>query len=206
MRTLRAGRLRLVLPVLVAGLVLVACGDGELTLTEYVDEINAAAKLAGERAEQLTSEGVLGADVDPQQLKAGLQRGLREIRIPLQESVETIAPPSQVAELHSLLWTWHAEFISVETTLLERVGETPDTAEGWTALSDSPQMAAYRESVAKGKQVCIDFQANLDATAARGEFEDVPWLPAKLKEVVVAALGCEWFPDDPNAIYQYPAP
>ena len=67
-------------------------------------------------------------------------------------------------------------------------------------------MVAYRESVAAGKQVCVDFQRELDDTAIRDEFKDVPWLPGELKEVVVAALGCQWFPDDPTTIYQYPPP
>lgn len=191
---------------LALALALSACGGGEITLTEYVDLINAAAEEAGQRALQLTSEGVLGDDVNPQQLQAGLERGLEEIRIPLQESVDAIDPPEQVAELHSLLWTWHADFIAIETLLAERVGETPDTAEGWTALSDSPEMAAYRASVAEGKEVCVDFQARLDATAARGDFEDVAWLPNELSEVVAAALGCNWFPDDPETIYLYPPP
>ncbi len=194
------------LAALCLAIALTACGRGEITLTEYVDQINAAAEQAGQRALQLSAEGVLGADVTPQQLQAGLERGLEEIRIPLQESVDAIEPPDQVADLHSLLWSWHAEFIVIETALAERVGDTPDTGDGWTALSDSPEMVAYRRSVAEGKQVCVDFQAQLDATAARGEFEDVAWLPSELSEVVAAALGCSWFPDDPDGIYRYPPP
>ncbi len=185
---------------------LTACGESGTALTEYVDLINVAAEQAGQTAQQLISEGVLAGDLNPQQLQAGIERGLREIRLPLQESVDAIQPPRQVADLHELLWTWHADFIAVETALAERVGQAADTEEGWTALSDSSEMAAYRGSVAAGKQVCIDFQAELDDTAVRGEFKDVPWLPGELKEVVIAALGCEWFPEDPDSIYRYPLP
>ena len=117
-----------------------------------------------------------------------------------------IEPPEQVVELHTLLWSWHAEFIAIETALAERIGETPDTAAGWTSLSDSTEMASYRASIAEGKQVCLDFQAQLDETEARGAFEDVPWLPGELSEVVNAALGCEWFPEDPESVYLYPPP
>lgn len=106
--------------------------------------------------------------------------------------------------MHTLLWSWHADFIHVETTLAARVGATADTEEGWTTLSGSPEVAAYRASIAEGKQVCIDFQAQLDATEERGAFEDVPWLPSELSEVVNASLGCEWFPDDPQSVYRYP--
>ena len=167
--------------LLCMALVLASCGGRDLTLTEYVSEINEAAERAGQTAARLTSEGVLGGDVSPQQLQTGLRTGLREIRIPLQETVDGIEPPDQVADLHELLWSWHADFIEIEQALAERVGTTADTEEGWTALSDSQEMVRYRNSVAEGKQVCIDFQADLDATEERGAFEDAPWIPGELK-------------------------
>jgi hypothetical protein len=185
-------------------LAVTACGGDEMSLTEYVDQVNAAAAQAGDKAEQLTEQGVLTEALTPQELEAGIERSTEEIRIPLQASVDAVDPPEQVAELHRLLWSWHADLIRVETTLAQRVGATPHTETGWTELSDSPEMAAYRASIAEGKQVCIDFQAKLDATEARGVFKDVAWLPSKLSEVVEAALGCEWFPEDPQDIYRYP--
>lgn len=184
-----------------------ACGGDELSLTKYVEEINDAAAEAGERAEQLTAEGALGGGgVTPREVEAGIGRGLEELRIPLQEAVDAIEPPGQVAEMHALLWGWHAELIRVETALAERVGAAPHTEAGWTELSDSPEMIAYRASVAEGKQLCLDFQTRLDETEERRAFEDVPWMPSELSEVVSAALGCEWFPDDPQSIYRYPPP
>jgi hypothetical protein len=185
-------------------LAVTACGSDEISLTEYVDLVNDAAAQAGDTAEQLTEQGVLTEDLTPQDLEAGIERGIEEIRIPLQESADAVDPPEQVAELHTLMWSWHADLIRVETTLAQRVGATPDTEAGWTALSDSPEVAAYRASITEGKQVCIDFQAQLDDTEARGGFEGVAWLPSELSEVVKAALGCEWFPEDPQDIYRYP--
>ena len=67
-------------------------------------------------------------------------------------------------------------------------------------------MAANRDAIAEGKRVCTDVQAQLDATAARGVFADVPWVPAELSEVVEAVLGCEWFPENPQDVYRYPPP
>jgi len=192
--------------VICLALFLTGCGGGEMSLTEYVDVINAAAAKASDRATQLTAQGVLAEDLTPPEVQAGLHRALEEIRIPLQGTVDDVEPPEEVAHLHSLLWSWHAEFIRTETALAAQFGVTPDTEEGWTTLSDSPEMAAYRASIAEGKQVCIDFQAQLDATAERGVFEDVPWLPSELSEVVTAALGCEAFPEDPSSIYRYPPP
>ncbi|MCP4963714.1 MAG: hypothetical protein GY926_00575 [bacterium] len=205
LRWLRSRRpVRHVAVTLCLALAVTACGGGEMSLTEYVDLVNDAADQAGDTAQQLTDQGILNKGDTPQEVEAGIERAIEEIRIPLQESVDAVDPPEQVAELHTLLWSWHADLIRVETTLAQRVGATPHTEAGWTALSDSPEVAAYRASIAEGKQVCIDFQAQLDATEARGVFEGVAFLPSELSEVVKAALGCEWFPEDPQDVYRYP--
>ena len=203
-------RLRRRRPVALLGalvLVLASCGGGEASLTEYVDAINAASGAAIDRAEELTAEGNLGGDIlTPEEAKSQLLRAIDEIRDPLQEAVDAIEPPAQVASLHALLWDWHADFIRTERALAERMGTVSNTLEGWTSLSNSPEVAAYRASLAEGKQVCIDFQAELDATQARGAFEGVAWVPSEFSEAVFAALGCEYFPDDPATVYQVPPP
>lgn len=181
-----------------------ACGSGEMSMTEYGERIDALATEASERAEELFGDTFGMTDVTPQQLQAGLEKGSREIRIPLQEAVDDIDPPPQIAELHDDMWNWHSDFISVEEVLAVRVGETEHSIEGWTSLSESPEMAAYRSAIAEGKQICADFQDRLDATAMRGAFADTAWLPAEMKEAVEAALGCQWFPDDPGSVYRYP--
>ena len=173
-------------------------------MTEYGDRLDGAADEAGRRGAELLAEAAGVTDVTPAQLQQGLLRGLREVRIPLQETVDAIDPPEAIAELHDLMWNWHAGFISIEQALADRVGETPDTAAGWTALSDSSEMAAYRAAVAEGKRICNQFQSWLDATEIAEAFEGTPWTPGGMREVVEAALGCEFFPDDPAAIYRYP--
>jgi len=194
------------LPVLLGiALLLGGCGGGgEMSMTEYGERIDAAATEASQRAEELFADGVWSADVTPRQLQALLERGLREIRIPLQEAVDGIDPPAQITDLHDLMWDWHSEFIAVEEALAARVGETEHSGEGWTALSESPEVAAYRSAIAEGKQICDGFQARLDATAERGAFADTPWIPSEMKEVIEAALGCQWFPEDPEGVYRYP--
>lgn len=190
-----------------SALVLAGCGGGEPSLTEYVEEINAASGAAIVRAEELTAQGNLASDtLTPQEAQTQILRALEEIRVPLQEAIDDIDPPTQVADLHALLWDWHADFIGTERALAERIGTVPNTLSGWTAFSDSPEVAAYRASLAEGKQVCTDFQTELDATQARGAFKDVAWIPSEFSEAVFAALGCEFFPDDPATVYQIPPP
>ena len=175
-----------------------------MSLTEYVDSVNAAIADAERVVVIMDEEGVFGADPTPQTISAGIRRGLDEVRIPLQKAIDDIDPPDEVEDLHALMWEWHAEFITVETALTERLADTPDTEEGWTQASDSEEMAAYRASLEEGKQVCIDFQGELDATEERGVFGDTPWLPSQLSEVVDIALGCQHFPEDPQSVYRYP--
>jgi hypothetical protein len=192
-------------PVLLGiALLLGGCGGGEMSMTDYGERIDAAATEASQRAEELFADAVWTADATPRQLQGLLERGLLEIRIPLQESVDGIDPPAQIADLHDLMWDWHSDFISVEQALVAQVGAAEDSVEGWTALSESPEVAAYRSAIAEGKQICDGFQARLDATAAAGAFADTPWIPSEMKEVVEAALGCQWFPEDPENVYRYP--
>jgi len=192
-------------PVLLGiALLLGGCGGGKMSMTEYGERIDAIATDASRRAEDFFADGAGFTDVTPQQLQAGLELGLSGIRIPLQEAVDGIDPPTQIADIHNLMWDWHSEFIVAEEALAARVGETEDSVEGWTALSESSEMAVYRSALAEGKQICDGFQARLDATAAAGGFADTPWIPREMKEVVEAALGCQWFPDDPDDVYRYP--
>lgn len=186
-------------------LVVVACSGRGISLTEYVDRLNAVGAEASARGEALADQAAQTIDFTPQDLQALL--GLAgEIRTDVQEAVEAIEPPEQIADLHDEIFGWHARFIAIESDLAERAGTAEDTDADWTALSESPEMTAYRTAIAEGEQICADFQSKLDATARRGAFPDVPWLPSEMTEVVEAVLGCEWFPDDPENVYRWPPP
>jgi hypothetical protein len=191
--------------VLCLALLLCGCGGGALSLTEYTEHINAVETRASEQGERIGDEIEDIVDFTPQDLQAVLEKA-RVIRIEVKEATDGIEPPEQVADIHSLVFDWHTEFIGIEEALAARAGTTPHTAAGWTELSDSPEMAAYRAAIAEGKQVCINFQSRLDATEERGVFSDTPWLPAEMKEVVERVLGCVWFPEKPEDVYRYPPP
>jgi hypothetical protein len=195
----RSGPVAAVCMLLVSG-----CGGGEMSLTEYVDRINAVEHQASRQAEELVANAEQITDLTPQDLQAGLERA-HAIRIDVKEATDDIEPPDQVADLHELIFDWHTSFIDIEQALAARAGTAEDTADDWAELSSSSEMAAYRTAIVEGKEVCDEFQAQLDATAERGEFADVPWLPTQLKEVVVAVLGCDWFPENPEDLYRYPA-
>jgi hypothetical protein len=194
------------------GLVLMVagCGGGEISLTEYVEDINATVNRASQRYSDLVTspqgavlvaEGAQLTDFTPQDLQVALGR-VREIEAEVEEGVDAIEPPEQVADLHNLLFDFDDDFISSQEALAARAG----TAAGWEELSESPEMAAYRAALAKDKQECAESQAELNTIAERREiFADEPWIPGELKEIFEAVLGCEGYPEHPEDVYR-PSP
>jgi hypothetical protein len=118
-----------------------------------------------------------------------------EIQAEALEAAAAIDPPQQIADLHALFFR---ELPIAE--LAARAG----TAADWDELSDSPEMAAYRDALAADNQVCADFQAELDARADGDGFVIEAWLSAELKEIVDYALGCSSLPAHPEDAYRPP--
>jgi hypothetical protein len=192
--------------VVCATLLLYGCGDGEMSLTEYVDRLNAIMSQANQQGEALVAspqgkvlfaEGEELTNFSPQDLQAVLER-VGEIEVEVRQATDAIEPPGQVADLHNLLFD--TRFASAREALATRAGSAAD----WVELSETPEMAAYRTAVTVDKQACIDFQTELDATAARGVFADTPWISAELKEVVEAVLSCATFPERPEDMFRPP--
>jgi len=173
------------------------CGGGEMSLTEYVDGLNAIEDQAHRQVEALQAESEQIST--PSDLKTTLDR-VPVIRIEALEAAEELTPPGQVADLHRLIFDWQAKIIPIEEALAARAGTVAD----WDELDQSPEMAAYRVALVEGKTVCTDVQAKLDATADRGAFADTPWIPGDLKEVVEAFLGCETYPENPEDAFKHP--
>lgn len=180
-----------------------ACSSGEMTLTEYVDRLNAVIGRAVPQGEALfgspqgavMAEGAQLSDFTPQDLQVALEL-VGEIEVEVGEGVADIDPPTAVAEFHNLYFD--TRYSSAREALADRAG----TAATWEELSDTPEMAAYRTAVTQDKQTCIDFQADMNATEARGAFADTPWLPNELKEIVSALLGCDVYPDHPEDMFR----
>jgi len=181
-----------------------SCGGGEMSLTEYVDRINAIngqaiqryeALLASPQGEVLVAEGAQLVEYTPQDLQIGLE-GVIEIAAEVTEAVAGFDPPQQVAEFHYLLFD--DKFTFYEEALAARAAIAVD----WEELSASSEMEAYRTAIAEDKQLCLGFQAQLDATVERANFADTPWLPEEMKEIVDAVLGCPMFPEKPEDVYR----
>ena len=112
--------------------------------------------------------------------------------------------PTRAPINHCRFFDFDSEFIAAQEALAGRAG----TAADWEELSETPEMAAYRTALAADKQDCADSQAELNAIGERREtFAENPWIPAELKEIFEAALGCDGYPAHPEDLYRpQPAP
>lgn len=198
--------MRLALGGLVVALAMVAagCGGAEMSLTEYVERLNTLTETASEQGEAiiatgsgavLVAEGQQFLEYTPQDLQLALEAA-GEIELEFLEAAGGMNPPAALKDLH-LLW-FNTEFTAAREAVASRAGRV----DSWEALSATREMADYRVALAADKQVCLDFQSRLDATADLGVFADVPWLPSELSEVVDAALGCSWWPQQPENMYR----
>lgn len=174
-----------------------------MTLTEYIERVDAIfaeglqkyeTLLAGPDGEVLVAEGERLAEFTPQDLQVGLER-LGEIQADALATANAIDPPEQIAELHVLFF---------RRLPIEELAARAGTAADWEELSESAEMADYRAGLAADEEVCKEFQATLDATAERGAFADVPWVPGELTEMVEYALGCGSLVEDPEDVYRPP--
>ena len=163
-----------------------ACGSSSLTLTEYVDELNDVVAEGNDRIRPLYADLATAAEPDLATV-SGLFEEEAAIRAELQSSLADLDVPEQIAELHTALVDWHGALIEAQQSLARDVA----TAGSWRDFQESPEFAAFDEFMQEGLAGCLELQAALDATAARGTFSDAPWIPGELKEVVDAALGCE---------------
>lgn len=201
----------LVVSALFAALISTTCGGGEMSLSEYVERVDAVFQHGLAQYEELVaipegkvllvgqgdhfgfSEGAARlSDFTPQDLHVAMGR-LAEIQADTLAVAAAIDPPEQVAEIHELFFR---ELPIAE--LAARAG----TAADWEELSASPEMAAYRAALAADNESCAAFQAQLDATAARGAFADTPWMPRELTEIVEYALGCGDYPQNPDDAFR----
>jgi hypothetical protein len=201
---------RVVLVAAWLALLITACGGSEITMTEYVDSLNAIVDQARQQYEELAASaesGVLAAERDelvefaPRDLQVALVR-VRQIEAFVDETTSAIDPPEQIAEFHNFFFNFDSEFISAQEALAVRAG----TAVDWNELSNTPEMAAYRMALGEDKQSCIDAQAHVNAIGEQGEvFADTPWIPSELKEIFEVMLGCDGYPEHPEDVYRPPA-
>jgi hypothetical protein len=202
-RHVMRGSLRGACVALCVAVVVAACGGGEMSLTEYVDRIQAIFDRGLERYEPLVAsprgrvlmaEGAQLLEYTPRDLQAALEE-LGDIQAEALAAATDIDPPDDITRLHTLFF---------RRLPIEELAARAGTAADWAELSESKEMADYRAALAADDAVCAEFQAELNATAARGVFADNPWIPDEMTEIVEFALGCGTFVQNPEDLYRPP--
>jgi hypothetical protein len=104
----------------------------------------------------------------------------------LHADLETLDPPDGLADLHAVLLDLHRELMAAQ----QECAIAANTAQSVTELLQSSEARAALSLNEGALKACRRIQADLDATAERDVFEDVPWLPSELSESIEVALGC----------------
>jgi hypothetical protein len=163
---------------------LVACGGGDLSLTEYAERLDALARVLGEQldagdARMSTGTATLG---DAQEVLSSALAA----RTDFQEGLTALDPPEEFADVHTDLVEVHSRIIAAQEAFVARTA----TAATLEELDQSAEAAAYRAIGTEAASLCEEFRARIDSTADRAIFADIPWIPGDVKEVVEVTFGC----------------
>jgi hypothetical protein len=187
--------MRTTVVAVVSSLLLVACGSSTLSMSEYADEFNELRAIYEPQAEGAWVEYSRIADPALADV-ATLASREAAIRADIGEDLRALEPPAEIADLHDLLVDWVEDLRVTSLALADRAS----VAASWDDLLDSPEFLAFEATLTGGADACNEFQAKLDATAARGAFADTPWIPAEMKDIADAVLGCDIIPEDLDVI------
>jgi outer membrane murein-binding lipoprotein Lpp len=167
-------------------LVLQACSS-EASLTDYADQLEGLVTTMNARLDALDAEVEGTQDLD--QVK-GYARERVEARSDFIDGLRSLDPPEEVAELHTAALEIMSRLTKAESVLAERV-QGMETSAGIDSIWDTPEGVAARAADEQAVALCRAAEAEINSTEERSTFEDVPWIPAEMKEIVRVAFGCD---------------
>lgn len=169
-----------------ACLLLQACGS-DVSLTGYAEEVEALVITMNARLDELDAEIEGSEDLER------IKRYARErvaARNAFLDGLDALEPPDDVAELHATALDIVGRLTDAEEVLSDRV-QAVEPGEGigdiWATPEGRAALAADVEAIA----LCRAAQEELDTTERGEGFENAPWIPDEMKEVIRVAFGCE---------------
>lgn len=174
---------------IVLGLVLMltACGAGELSLTEYASEVETLVAEMELRFSEIDAEWV---SQSPNVARAQEYWDDRiDIRDDFLESIRKLRPPEEVLDQHDAAIDVFGRINDADTALRARVDQYTTIDEHWQWV-DTPEGRAADAVLEEVFAFCRASQEEFDATQERESFDEMPWLPSEMKEVVRVAFGC----------------
>ena len=179
---MRAPRIRVLFLVFVVA----ACGGGP-SLTDYAEDVETLVATMNARLDELDAETEGTQDLDEIQRYAQQRVAARSDFL---AGMQDLEPPDDVAELHGTALEIMERVTDAESVLADRVMDL-ESASGIDAIWETPEGVAARAADAQAIALCQGAQAEFDQTVDRTEFEDVPWIPSEMKQVILVAFGCE---------------
>ena len=172
--------------ILLLALAFAACGSGTLTLTEYAERLEAAVAVMNARIDALDVPLESVTSVEETRRLWDERIAAREALV---EEFESIDPPEEAIEMHSVTLDILRRLTAAEAAMGDKAAEYEDVfdlGEIWS----TPEGQAARAIDAEAIAICQAGQALFDETADREILADVPWLSRELSEVVDVVFGC----------------
>ena len=168
-------------------LAVAGCGSGELSLTEYATEVET---LVTEMEVQFATIDTEWESQPPSVERARAYWDERlQVRSDFLDGVRALDPPEGVADMHLESIELFERMTDADVTLRAGVDEYDTISEHWQWV-DTPEGRAADAVLEDVFAFCRASQEEFDATEEREDFDDTPWLPADMKEIVRVAFGC----------------
>ena len=171
----------------------VGCSAGAMSVTEYAETAEELVATMEADFRALDAEW-LSAPPTPERA-AIYWEGRLAIRAEFLAAVEELRPPEPVAAQHAAALDVFGRITAADEALADSVAGY-ESIEGHWEWVDSPEGRAADAILEEVFAFCRASQADYDATAVGASFEDVPWVPSEMTEVVSVAFGCPPPSDD----------
>jgi hypothetical protein len=168
-------------------LLVVGCGGGSLTLSEFAVEAEELVTVLRERIDTLDAEWESQAPT-LDGAKSYWERRL-QARNEFLIGLQALDPPQEAEELLGTVAELMSRLTAAEEVLAARVAtlETVTEHGGWW---DTPEGRAAQAVDEETFAICHVVQAEFDTTEQREAFAGMEWIPADMKEVIRVSFGC----------------
>lgn len=175
------------LAIAVCMMVVTGCGGGELSMNDYATQVEDLLTAMNTRIDTLDAEIATEPSTlaDVQDFWAAKVTARRAFI----DGLDSIEPPEQAADMHTAAIGIITRLTSADETVAELVAEM-ETDEELSSLLESPEYLATEAVDEVAIAMCQAAQTEFDSTAERQVFEDAPWIPSELQEVVLVHFGC----------------
>lgn len=178
-------RLIILSTVALVGVAAISCGGG-ISTPEYADRVETLVVDMIDRLDALDLEYAAADDIAEIRHYAHERVEARERML---AGLEDLEPPAALEELHREAVEIMSLLTRAERDLADRVDEADDLA-SVRALWNTPEGVAASEATMRAFLLCEAAQARFDRTRSADEFEDMPWIPPEMKDVIDVAFNC----------------